>query len=195
MTEQRVCPVEKAGYLDHKFRRWLQNPEKILSPYVQPGMTALDVGCGPGFFSVEMARMVGTAGRVIAVDVQAGMLEKLREKVKGTDLEHRIVLHQCQPDHLDVEVKLDFILAFYVVHEVPHREMFFKEVAALLRSGGKMLLVEPLFHVSRKAFDRAVSTALKTGMVIKDEPKFLLSRSVLLQNDGENPGQIMIRWH
>jgi ubiquinone/menaquinone biosynthesis C-methylase UbiE len=69
-----VCPVERAGSLDSKIRRWLQNPQKILVPYVREEMTVLDIGCGPGLFSVEMARMVGKSGRVIAVDLQEGML-------------------------------------------------------------------------------------------------------------------------
>ncbi len=43
----RVCPVELAGSLDNRFRRWLQNPRKILAPYVREGMKVLDIGCGP----------------------------------------------------------------------------------------------------------------------------------------------------
>jgi hypothetical protein len=48
--KNRVCPVELAGSLDNRFRRWIQNPYKILSPYVKEGMKVLDVGCGPRFF-------------------------------------------------------------------------------------------------------------------------------------------------
>jgi Ribosomal protein L11 methylase len=58
----RVCPVERAGGLDNWVRRWLQNPRKFLAPYVSKGMTVLDMGCGPGFFSLEMASMVGVSG-------------------------------------------------------------------------------------------------------------------------------------
>lgn len=58
--ENRVCPVEHAGSLDNKIRKWLQNPRKILQPFVSEGMTVLDLGCGPGFFSIDMAHMVGS---------------------------------------------------------------------------------------------------------------------------------------
>nr|CBH38630.1 hypothetical protein BSM_21070 [uncultured archaeon] len=44
-------------------------------------MTALDLGCGPGFFSVEMAIMVGEYGLVIATDLQEGLLQKLKNKI------------------------------------------------------------------------------------------------------------------
>ena len=53
----RVCPVEIAGGLDNRVRRWIQNPRKILSPYIKVGMKVMDIGCGPGFFSNEMAEM------------------------------------------------------------------------------------------------------------------------------------------
>ena len=72
-----VCPSRHAGSLDNSFRRWLQNPQKILAPYIKEGMTVLDVGCGPGFFSVEIAKMVGKNGKVISADLQDGMLEKV----------------------------------------------------------------------------------------------------------------------
>jgi hypothetical protein len=61
--KNRVCPVERAGSLDNRFRRLLQNPRKILGPYIEEGMTVLDLGCGPGFFSIEIAQMVGKSGR------------------------------------------------------------------------------------------------------------------------------------
>ena len=87
---ERVCPVALSGSLDNSIRRWLQNPRKILGPYIKEGMTVLDVGCGPGFFTIEMARMVGKSGRAIAADMQEGMLQKVKEKIKGTVLEDRI---------------------------------------------------------------------------------------------------------
>ena len=72
---KRVCPVERAGSLDNRFRRWLQDPRKILSPHIKEGMTVLDLGCGPGYFTIDIAQMVGKSGRVIAADLQEGMLK------------------------------------------------------------------------------------------------------------------------
>lgn len=82
---KRVCPVERAGGLDNIWRRWLQDPCRILASHVREGMTVLDVGCGPGFFTIPMAQLVGGTGRVIAADLQDGMLEKVRRKVTGTE--------------------------------------------------------------------------------------------------------------
>ena len=74
--KNRVCPVTLAGGLDNTIRKWLQNPRKILGPYIKEGMIVLDVGCGPGFFSIELAQMVGNSGRVVAADLQEGMLSE-----------------------------------------------------------------------------------------------------------------------
>ncbi|MDR3600477.1 MAG: methyltransferase domain-containing protein [Desulfosporosinus sp.] len=83
---KRVCPVEGAGGLDNKFRRLFQNPHKILERHIQKGMTIVDLGCGPGFFSIAAAELVGAKGKVIAVDLQEGMLSKVSNKIKGTKM-------------------------------------------------------------------------------------------------------------
>jgi ubiquinone/menaquinone biosynthesis C-methylase UbiE len=93
--KHRVCSVERAGSLDNRIRRWIQDPQKILRPYIEEGMTVLDLGCGPGHFSIALAQMVGKSGRVIAADLQEEMLQKLRDKIQGTELEERITLHKC----------------------------------------------------------------------------------------------------
>ena len=91
----RVCPVERAGGLDNRIRRWLQNPTKNLGGLVREGMSVLDFGGGPGHFTLDTATRVGPSGRVFAVDLQEGMLEKLRQKIRLTELEQRIILRKC----------------------------------------------------------------------------------------------------
>jgi 2-polyprenyl-3-methyl-5-hydroxy-6-metoxy-1,4-benzoquinol methylase len=66
----RVCSWKHAFALDNPIRRLIHNPQKILGRYIKAGQTVLDVGCGPGTFSLAMAKMVGELGKVIAVDVQ-----------------------------------------------------------------------------------------------------------------------------
>ena len=142
-NKNRVCPVERAGSLDNRIRRWLQNPQKILGPYIEEGMTVLDIGCGPGIFSIEMAQMVGNSGRVIASGLHEGMLEKLRDKIKGTELEKCITLHKCQENKIGVSDEIDFVLLFYTVHEVPNKEALFSEITTMLKPNGRVLIVEP----------------------------------------------------
>jgi ubiquinone/menaquinone biosynthesis C-methylase UbiE len=184
---KRVCPVERAGGLDNPIRRWLQNPKKILGPYIREGMTVLDVGCGPGFFSLELAEMVGKSGRVIAADLQGEMLERVKGKTQGTELEERITLHTCEASRIGVSDTVDFILAFYVVHEVPHEEDFLHEAGAILKPNGRMLIVEPPFHVSTKAFQETIRKAREAGFMPVERPKVLFSKAVVLQKGYELP--------
>ena len=178
--KNRVCPVELSGGLDNVVRRWLQNPSKLLRPYVVRGMTALDFGCGPGFFTMEMAKMVGKSGRVIACDLQDGMLQKLRGKITGSELEGIITLHKCPADRIGVTDPVDFVLIFYMLHEVPDQEKYLKEMAALLKPKGKILLVEPPFHVSKSEFETTLQKAKAAQLTVVESPKVFMGRTAVL---------------
>ncbi len=177
---KKVCPVENAGGLDNSFRRWIQNPEKILRPHIKPGMVVLDLGCGPGFFTIEMAKLLKGQGKVIAADLQEGMLEIVRQKIRKALLEQLIELHKCQDQSVGVTEKVDFILAFYVVHEVPDQDKLFRELKSILKPEGKIFIVEPNFHVPKKSFDHMLERVKNLGFEITRLPKSFLSRAVVL---------------
>jgi len=179
-----VCPVERANSLDNRIRKWYQNPRKILSPYIREGMRVLDIGCGPGFFTVEIAKMVGTEGKVFAADLQDGMLKIVSDKIKGTEIENRIITVKCDTDKSNVTEKVDFILAFYMVHEVPDKMLFFYDMKNILKEKGEFLIVEPkYFHVSKDDFNFTISQAEKSGLKAYAGPKLLLSQTVILRNN------------
>ena len=180
-ANNRVCPVEKAGSLDNRIRKLIQNPNKILASYIRNNMTVLDFGCGPGFFTIEIAKMLGQSGKIIAADIQDGMLEKIKKKIKGTSLEQNIELHKCSY-RIDITEKIDFIIAFYVIHEVPNRNNLFEELKSILKTNGKILIVEPKFHVSKKSFETVTKRLENINFEIINKPKIFLSRSVLLMN-------------
>ncbi len=144
-------------------------------------MTVLDIGCGPGFFTIDMAQMVGKSGRVIASDVQEGMLEKLKHKIEGTELADRIQLHKSEKTRIRLSEPVDFVLAFYVVHEIPNKLDFFSELASIMQPGGQILFVEPPFHVSKSAFAETVRTAQEAGFQSEKGPKVLFSKAVILK--------------
>jgi ubiquinone/menaquinone biosynthesis C-methylase UbiE len=177
----RICPIENAGALEFQGRKWMHNPSKILKPYVREGMTALDLGCGPGFFTLEMARLVGKTGKVIAADLQAGMLEKLKNKLQGLEFRSRVALHPCQAEKIGLTEKVDFILIFYMLHEVPNPPAFLAEIASLLKPAAKVLIVEPKFHVSKKDFEASTQLMRAAGLEITEKPKVFFSRAVILE--------------
>jgi ubiquinone/menaquinone biosynthesis C-methylase UbiE len=179
----RVCPVELAPSLDSNIRRWLQDPRRILSPFVKEGMTVLDVGCGPGYFSIEMASLIGVHGRVISADIQEGMLAAIANKIRGSEIEGRIRPVLCAKGNINVVETVDFILAFYMVHEVPDKDSLFRQLKGILRPNGLFLLVEPkLFHVSRREWEETLRIASGNGFTVDQGPVLRLSWSAVLRH-------------
>jgi len=176
----KVCSIEKAGALDLRLRKLIQNPKKIVGPYIKEGMTVVDLGCGPGFFSIEMAQLVGPSGKIVAVDLQKEMLEIVKGKIRNTSLQNTVELHQCQSDTIGLSKEADFILIFYMLHEVPNQTAFLREVHGLLKTDGKALIVEPKFHVTKEDFKNSLEELKQIGFGIVEEPNVFFSRSVLI---------------
>jgi ubiquinone/menaquinone biosynthesis C-methylase UbiE len=181
-TLSQICPWWLAPMLDNSIRRLIHNPEKILRGCIKRGQMVLDAGCGSGTFTIAMAKMVGETGKVIAVDVQDEMLNLLRIKAAKEGLESRIITYKSEPDRIGISDKVDFVLAFYMVHEVSNVEAFLKEVALLLKPKGKLLIVEPKFHVSASSFKRTLEAAHLAGLKPVYEIKIRFSRSMLFQS-------------
>ena len=175
-----VCPAEYAGSLDNPFRRLFHNPRKILEPYVNKGMTVIDLGCGPGYFTVGLARLIGEGGMVIAADLQQGMLEKAIKKIRKKGLEQRVKFHKCQDDKIGLTEKVDFVLAFWMVHEVPDQQKLFEELNSILKPGGRIFIIEPRIHVTEESFRKMITLIESANLEIIERPKVSLSRAVVV---------------
>jgi ubiquinone/menaquinone biosynthesis C-methylase UbiE len=181
MADHRVFEAHRSRRLDGFWRRFIQNPGKILEKHVHAGMTVLDVGCGPGYFTVELAKLVGDAGKVIAADLQQEMLDRVQKKISGKDIEKRVILHKAEADRIGVAEKVDFALVFYVAHEVPDQKRFFDELAAVVEMDGRMLLVEPDFEVAGKEFDETIKVAEAAGFRVTEDVRIFLSKGKVLE--------------
>lgn len=180
----QVCPWWLAYSFDNPLRRMLHDPERLLGPFVGRGATVLDVGCGMGFFSLGLARLVGEEGLVIAADLQPEMLAKTEARARRAGLAGRLQLHRCAPTELGLAGRqVDFILAFWMAHEVPDESGFFRQLSAILRPGGRVLVAEPRIHVPGRRFAETVSRASAAGLRPCGAPRVALSRSVLLARD------------
>ncbi|MCX5849308.1 MAG: class I SAM-dependent methyltransferase [Deltaproteobacteria bacterium] len=177
--KKHVCPWWLCFTFDNPLRRIFHDPVKILSPYVHKGDTAIDIGPGMGYFTIPLAELVGSAGCVTAIDIQPKMLSALMERAHKKGVEERIKTHLAGPDSIGFYEKADFILAFWMVHEVPDQLRFLSEIRNLMKPEGMFLMVEPVIHVSKKKFSRTLETAKGLGFVIKESPEISMSRSAL----------------
>lgn len=178
-----ICPWWRGYLLLSPFRRRRHDPDAILGPFVQDGMTVLEPGPGMGFFTLPLARMVGSTGKVVAVDIQPKMLAALRRRARWHRLAGRVDLRPADGSDMgiaDLGGQVDFVLAFHVVHEVPDRKRFFAQVHAALKPGGLMLVVEPAHHVTTEHFADSIAAARDACFREEPAPSIRTSRTALM---------------
>ena len=137
-----------------------------------------------GIILPDAAKEKPTKGKVIAVDVQAPMMAALRKRARKQGLEERIVSHVCEADSLGIQEPVDFALAFWMIHEVPNQSKLFCEIRLLLKPKGRLLLAEPVFHVTRRMFEETLKRAGEAGFTSMEKPRIFLSRTALLSLRG-----------
>jgi ubiquinone/menaquinone biosynthesis C-methylase UbiE len=180
----RVCPWWLGYVLINPLRRFWQDPRKILAPYIREGMTVVEPGPGMGFFTLELARLVGPSGRVVALDLQSKMLDRLKRRLAKAGLLERVNVRLVQPHSMglaDLTNSVDFVLAFAVVHEMPSASSFFTELSRSLKSGAFILLAEPAGHVKAALWDSELEAANQAGFIVADRPRIRRSYGALLK--------------
>jgi SAM-dependent methyltransferase len=181
---KHVCPWWLGYLLTSPLRRLRHDPAKILAPYVRAGMTVLEPGPGMGFFTLELARLVGPSGRVVAVDIQPRMLEGLKRRAARQGLLERVEARLAAGDSLgvsDLVGIVDFALVFGVVHELPAPHSFFAELAQALKPGACLLLAEPMGPVNAAQFQDELQAAIQAGLELSGRPPIRRSRAALLK--------------
>ena len=181
---ERVCPWWLGYFHLGPIRKIFENPRRILSPLVKRGMKVLEPGCGMGFFTLEAARLAGPEGRVYAVDLQQRMINSLERRVRRARLTDTVEARICPADTMgvsDLDGSIDLVLAFYLVHEVPDAERFFREVREALRPDGRCVVIEPAGHVSEEDFAVTLDAAIKAGFSVAAGPDVHKSHSAVLE--------------
>jgi ubiquinone/menaquinone biosynthesis C-methylase UbiE len=165
-------------------RRLVESPERLLRPWVTPGMTVLDVGTGMGFFSLPLARMVGEKGRVLCVDVEPRMVKGLVRRATKASLESRVEPIVCGEDDLGLSAhrsSVDLAVVIHSLHEMPDIEHALRQIADALEPKGRLLLVEPKGHVSPETWEYEVAAARRVGLRVAQRPAFRRRHAVLLE--------------
>ena len=186
--KHHVCPWWVGYLIMSPLRKIGENPDAILRPLVRPGMTAVDIGCGMGFFSLPLARMVGAEGRVVGVDVQRKMLSSLQRRARRKGLDRIIETRIATQEDLcldDLSSQVDLVLAVHVVHETAYPRRFLTRCHEVLRPEGKMLMIEPDGHVGDDEFEASRKLALDVGFAECERLELSRSRALLLERSVE----------
>lgn len=176
-----LCPWWLGGLLNHSARRLLHNPKAILGGHVRPGQRVADVGAGSGFFTLPLAELVGESGRVYAVDLQQKMLQQI-ERHAARSHHHNLVTSQARPDFFGLPEQVDFILVFWMLHEVSNPARFVAALRTALAPGGTVLFAEPKLHVSQSCFLKETTLFTEAGFRVLGTPPIRGSRALLLGN-------------
>ena len=161
--------------------RW-QTPDRVVRALgLRPGQAACDVGAGPGYFTLRLARAVGPRGRVYAVDPEPRMLEALGERLGRLRLRNVTPVLGRDDDPLVPDRSCDLVLVVNTYHHFPDGPAYLRRLVRVLRPGGRIVNVDfhrretpvgpPIAHrVAREDFLR---DARRAGLALRAELDFL----------------------
>ena len=183
-ASHQVCPWWIGYLLASPVRRMFHQPAELLAPHVRQGMTVLEPGPGMGFFTLELARLVSGAGRVIAVDIQPRMIEALRRRAAKAGVLARLDTRLASPQFVGSGgsdrgggVHAGICRGAWLPAAAP----FFRQVAQVSKSGARLLFVEPSGHVTASAFEAELQAARDAGFVQVGSPSVRRSHAALLE--------------
>jgi ubiquinone/menaquinone biosynthesis C-methylase UbiE len=139
--------------LDNPFTKTNRAAVIVEHLQLQPGMAVADIGCGPGRLAVPVARAVGPSGRVVAVDVQTGMLDRARAKAAAADVSNIEFVEAAVGSGALQREAFDRVLLVTVLGEIPDQAACLAEAFAALRPGGVLSVTEVIFdpHFQRQS--------------------------------------------
>ena len=130
--------------LAHERKEW-QDPDKILSQLgVKTGMIAADLACGPGYFTIPMARAVGKDGIVYAVDSSTVMLGYLSSNIAHSKIGKKII-NVIESDITETRItssSVDFVLLANILHDVQDRTRLFSEIRRITKQDSELIVID-----------------------------------------------------
>jgi len=166
------------GLQDPERDAW-QLPERVIQALaIQPGQTVCDLGAGPGYFTLRLARAVGPAGRVFAVDVEPRILDALRSNIEGSGARNVTPILGLGDDPLLPPASCALILIVNTYHHFPDPPAYLKRLASALAPGGRIANLdfrEDAEHGPRHRIPRAdfLEQARSAGYELAAEESFL----------------------
>jgi ubiquinone/menaquinone biosynthesis C-methylase UbiE len=182
--DQNRNPEDFAAYLarlEGEDRAAWQRPDEVVAALgLAPGQIACDAGAGPGYFALRLARAVGPAGRVYAIDVEPRMIAVLEERVRAAGLGNVTPILAAGGEPLPPE-PCHAILIVNTYHHFPDGVATLRRLAGRLAPGGRLVNVD--FHAGelpvgpppehKLSRDDFVAAAEAAGLRVVDERTFL----------------------
>ncbi len=154
-----ACPVNFTFLLENRFMNSVAGPDKILHRIkLAPGMRLLDVGAGPGRLTLPAARRVGSSGEVVALDIQEGMLEKLRLRAAEMGIDNVRSIHAAAGSGVVEKDFFDRAILVTVLGEIRNPQAALLEIFDALKEGGILSVTEviPDPHYTSRSRVRAL---------------------------------------
>lgn len=178
-------PVDLDGYIarlaDPARDAWQKPDEVVRALALFPGQVACDIGAGPGYFTLRLARAVGPKGLVYAVDVEPKILEALRDRLAAADVRNVIPVLGLADDPLVPSRACDLVFIADTYHHFPDRPRYLRRLVQSLAKGGRLVNIDyqkretpvgpAMDH--RLAREEFLKEALAAGLVVAAEPDVL----------------------
>ncbi len=186
-------PEFLANLIDNPIRRRIQPPgEMPIRHGIEPGMTVLEVGPGNGRYTIETALRVGSAGKVIAIDIEPKMIERVLQRAQSHEIKN-LEAKVADVYHLPFEDGMfDIIYMITVISEIPEPERAFGEFYRVLSPSGKLAFSELLTDPDYPLAQSLVRMADKANFRLKKKLGNFFSYTVIFEKQQVNTKKF---WH
>lgn len=159
------CPVWLRWLveLDNPFAKTNRARFIVETLALSPGMTVLDAGCGPGRVTIPLAQAVGPEGRVVALDIQPGMLARARTRAEAAGCDNLEFVTAALGSGALPKNRFDRAVLVTVLGEIPDREAAFTELYNALKPGGILAVVEVIFDPHFQSRSTVTELAASAG--------------------------------
>jgi predicted methyltransferase len=138
-----VMGVGGAGWLERAEREEEEAPSRAIEALeLKPGMVIADIGAGSGYYTSRMAKKVAPSGRVVATDIQPGMIALLERRIKAEELANVTTVLGAMDDPRLPPGTIDLAIMVDVYHELQQPQLFLQRLKPAFKPGGRLVLLE-----------------------------------------------------
>jgi ubiquinone/menaquinone biosynthesis C-methylase UbiE len=136
-------PAFIARFIDNPIRRRIQPPKKVIDWIgIQDGMCVLEIGPGPGTFTIEAAKRVGEKGKVFAIDIQPTVISKLNSRLQREGVKNVVTKVASAYELPFSNNTFDRVFMIAVLAEIPDKKKALLEIKRVLRDDGLLAIGE-----------------------------------------------------